>query len=294
MLVIGRIYNARVTETLAERSPSGRFRPPTGPPQEAVAVFLGRPAPSLPANQTPDAAQCPDRIGRLPHGEARARGRTAHPRTRSSSKPSDEMAQWGSPPMLLPNKQQVTSGPRFGGVLTYPCLVHRASPRTYARRLAERSCCRLGPWSLRPSWVEQVPGAVLPRPCGFPLQISLRSLFAPIFLLRNTLVCCHLRPSGRRFLDFPHASRDRLVHTPLPLPSSPPVPKHKSAGLLCVYVYLLLRVIKSSSLPVIDSLSLSLSSRTEPKQTCRTHNISSRGLIIHTITNLFKHILSLL
>lgn len=112
-LVIGRIYNARVAETLAERDSSGRFRPPTGPRQEAVAVLLGRPAPSLPANQTRHSRQPRPRIGQVTHGEARARGELAHPRTR----PRGVQRRVASTTVLLPNKQQVALCPL---VLTYP------------------------------------------------------------------------------------------------------------------------------------------------------------------------------
>lgn len=135
-LVIGRIYNARVTETLAERSPNGRVRPPTGPRQEASAVFLGRPAPSLPANQTLSSRQPPAWIGRHPPDEARARGRLAHPHTRCRRPESS-----GSPDAAA---KQATGCPLSADIPTCSC----PSP---VRALSLACSCRLGPVVLRPS-----------------------------------------------------------------------------------------------------------------------------------------------
>lgn len=102
-LVIGRIYHARVAETLAGRDSSGRSRPPTGPRQEAVAVFLGRPAPSLPANQTLDSRQLPPRIGRF--SQARPGPAARWP---TLEHVPGRPARWM---VLLPNKQQVALVP---------------------------------------------------------------------------------------------------------------------------------------------------------------------------------------
>lgn len=143
-LVIGRIYNARVAETLAERNSRGRFRPPTGPRQEAVADLLGRPAPSLPANQTLDSRQPPARIGCRPPVEARARGSPAHPRTRPRRTRGECLAR-----LLLPNKQQVA---RF--VLTYPVFYPQYACPPLAADAADYS----GRLVMRPSSVARRPG----------------------------------------------------------------------------------------------------------------------------------------
>lgn len=227
-LVIGRIYDARVTETLAERSSSGRFRPPTGPRQEAVADFLGRPAPSLPANQTLDSRQPPAWIGRRPPVEARARGSPAHPRTRprrpeTSGSPDAAAKQATGCPLVLtyppgqpyPPATRALAGSRALGSLGHEAIVGSAS--------SGGQCC-------------------LER-CGFLSSDLPQIFFAPIFPSKQSR-CCHLRPGECRSPTFPHASRDRLVHTPL-RSFPPPQVTSQLVSCACVYVCSLLRVIKS-------------------------------------------------
>lgn len=203
-------------------------RPPTGPRQEAE----GRPRrpalrPSLPANQTLSSRQPPARIGQVPHGEARARGQPAHPRTRPRARPDGECPLPAK--CLLPNKQQI---PRL--VLTYPYLLLCARPAGLRSRV------------LRPSWT----GASSFRGAECCLDR------VGFFFLRSTPGFCPdfppLKPS--RVLPFKtwrvplfptstcHLGTDSC--TP-PLRSFLPSKSQVSWSLVrCLYVYLLLRLIK--------------------------------------------------
>lgn len=133
-LVIGRIYHARVAETLAERDSSGRSRPPTGPRQEAVAVFLGRPAPSLPANQTLDSRQLPPRIGRF--SQARPGPAARWP---TLEHVPGRPARWM---VLLPNKQQAALVPASClHTLPIPMTPSTRRPRAVAAQDSGRDFC---------------------------------------------------------------------------------------------------------------------------------------------------------
>lgn len=233
-LVIGRIYDARVTETLAERSSSGRFRPPTGPRQEAVADFLGRPAPSLPANQTLDSRLPPARIGRCPPVEARARGSPAHPRTRPRRPETS-----GSPDAAA---KQATGCPL---VLTYP----PGQPFTPAARAlaGSRALGSLGHEAVVGS--ASSGGQCCLERCGFLSSDLPQIFFAPIFLF-ETVSVLPFKTWRVPLSYFPTCiSGPTRTHTP---PFLSPSLSHKSAGLLCVCVRVLATQgnIKSSLLAI--------------------------------------------
>lgn len=236
-LHIGRIYNARVTETLAERSRAQSQR--TLPAPNRAATGGGQPTFSAAQRRlclqikhsTP--ARLRLGLGAAPQSRPGSAASPAHPRTlpqhpEASSSPDAAAKQATDLPAraYIPSTTPVCAssagscGSRLLGSLGREAVVGSAS--------SGGQCC-----------LERV---------GFSLlQISLRfQCFLPRFSPSKQSPCCHLRPGECRSLAFPHASRDRLVHTHPPFLS--PFPKAQVSWSLvrvCVRVCLLLRVIKS-------------------------------------------------